>query len=206
MGHPQPDRIPGTWLGATVVILGSGPSLTLEQVEYVKGTNAKVIAINDTVKLAPWADILYFCDMRWYDWHAELVQAFAGTVVTLRNYGLKYFLPNLICLEPYHGRNLSPDPTKVYTGHNSGVQAINVAFSAGAEKIILLGIDVKPLGKKTHWFGDHPVTTSLDTMALWELGFNRIASELTMHDMEIFNASPGTGLKCFPTAELAQVL
>ena len=51
--------------GGTVVCLASGPSLTTEDVAYVRG-RATVIAVNDAVRLAPWADVLYSNDSTWW--------------------------------------------------------------------------------------------------------------------------------------------
>ena len=50
-------------------IIASGPSLTKEDVDAVRGLN--VIVINTSYWLAPWADILYACDGHWWDWHYE---------------------------------------------------------------------------------------------------------------------------------------
>ena len=47
---PEVSRL---WPGSTVVCIGSGPSLTPEDVAYVRG-KARVIAINRSVDLAPW--------------------------------------------------------------------------------------------------------------------------------------------------------
>ena len=54
-------RAGGQWAGDTCCILATGPSLTPAQAEYAKG-KARVIAVNDAWRLAPWADILYACD------------------------------------------------------------------------------------------------------------------------------------------------
>ena len=54
-------RAGGQWAGDTCCILATGPSLTPDQAEYAKG-KARVIAVNDAWRLAPWADILYACD------------------------------------------------------------------------------------------------------------------------------------------------
>jgi hypothetical protein len=72
-------RVQPEWRGQTVVIVGGGPSLTKEQVDaaghVVVGRAApKVIAINNAIELAPWADVLYFCDARWYEWHRDRVR------------------------------------------------------------------------------------------------------------------------------------
>jgi hypothetical protein len=54
------------WAGETAVLVASGPSLCPSDVDRVRG-RARVIAVNDGYRLAPWADVLYACDRRWVD-------------------------------------------------------------------------------------------------------------------------------------------
>lgn len=58
------------WQGQTVVIMASGPSLTLEQVRRVAIAKLKdrcrVIAVNDAIFIAWWADWLHAYDSRWW--------------------------------------------------------------------------------------------------------------------------------------------
>ena len=93
MSHPaavrpvERWRVPQMWKGQTLAILGGGPSLTAEQVELVRRSGWRCIAINDTYRLAPWADVHYFCDLRFWGWHHEAPEfkAFEGIWVTLEN-------------------------------------------------------------------------------------------------------------------------
>ena len=52
--------IPPEWTGETAFLLGGGPSLKGFNAECLRGR--RVIAINNSWELAPWADVLYFCD------------------------------------------------------------------------------------------------------------------------------------------------
>ena len=67
--------VPRVWPGETVVCIASGPSLTRDDVEYCRG-RAKVLVINTSILLAPWADAFHACDGRVWRWHKEAVQAF----------------------------------------------------------------------------------------------------------------------------------
>jgi hypothetical protein len=58
------------WEGQTVVCIGGGPSLTLEQIEAIP-EGCPVIAINDAYLWAPSADVCYFADSRWWEWHTK---------------------------------------------------------------------------------------------------------------------------------------
>ena len=62
-------------------IIASGPSLTQQQVDYCRG-KAKVVVINDNYLRAPWADYLYFCDDKWFQWHKDrdAFRQFAGKI------------------------------------------------------------------------------------------------------------------------------
>ncbi len=201
----EPDKLQGDWLGATVVVLGSGPSLTPEQVNYCKG-KAKVIAINNTVTLAPWADLLYFCDKRWYEWHQDWVSSFKGQIMTLENYELREKIPGLKCLEKASLLGLSCVPTSICTGSNSGVQVLNICLHLRAAKIILLGMDAKSDGKKTHWFGEHPIPTPVDIYEKFVEGFGQISNGLEACGVEVVNATTRTALDCFPKVSLSEVL
>lgn len=59
-----PWTVPRAWEGETVVVLGGGKSLTQEQVDHCRG-RARVIAINKSYQLAPWADMLWMPDPGW---------------------------------------------------------------------------------------------------------------------------------------------
>jgi hypothetical protein len=49
--------LPRLCSSGTVVCLASGPSLVAEDVDYVRG-KATVLAINDAIRLAPWAEAI----------------------------------------------------------------------------------------------------------------------------------------------------
>src|SRR5690349_3855481 len=90
--------------------MATGPSLTRDVVTRVAAAKvfggARVIAINDAYLMAPWADVLYFADPRWWDWQRDperyrkaageewwawhrnapaLLDAFPGEIVTVQS-------------------------------------------------------------------------------------------------------------------------
>jgi len=80
-------QVPPMWSGETVAIIAGGPSAVDADLESLRG-RCRVITINNSHLLTPWADILWFCDSRWYTWHKDAVDKFDGLVVTLENYDL----------------------------------------------------------------------------------------------------------------------
>jgi len=56
--------VPRLWPGETVFIIGGGPSVRGQNIEALRGR--RVIAINSSYLVAPWADYLIFADERWW--------------------------------------------------------------------------------------------------------------------------------------------
>lgn len=196
----------GLWAGAVAVAIGGGPTLTPEQVDYCRG-RAKVIAINDAIRLAPWADLLYFADERWYRWHEAEVRAFKGQRATIENRHLAVELPGLWCFENAGVKGLCLRPQGLMTGKNSGYQVINLALHLGVSKLVLIGYDMSAAPGRTHWFGDHPVPGRPDRFAKVHLPmFEGLVDPLKRSGMEVVNATPETALKAFPSVRLEEAL
>lgn len=186
---------PRMWPGETVAILGGGSSLTPEQVEAVRGH--RVIVINNAYLLAPWADVLYYCDDRWWGWHKDRpqLQAFEGLIVTLNNEAntRAHSLRNM----GQEGLQLSP--RGLATGCNSGIQAINLAVHFGVARILLLGYDMRP----GHWHGGHPVVPPETVYARSMLPkFDDVALALERVGVECINCSPGSAIEVFPRGDI----
>lgn len=211
--------VPKLWPGETVAIIGGGPSLTSQQVEDCRG-KVRVITINDALRLAPWCDVHYFCDDKWWKWHhkKDWYRNFAGLRITLENLHLTKEEPALKSVQNV-GRPTAPRtpaevlctvPTGVIPGQNSGYQCINLAVHLGVKRIVLLGYDMRSIVEqgrlKTHWFGDHPGGTS-DSIYRAMLGhFPRLVAPLAELGVEVLNCTPDSALGCFPKRELGEVL
>lgn len=199
--------VPRVWTDGVAVCLGGGPSLTQEDVNYVRN-RAYVIAVNDAYLLAPWADVLYACDLKWWNWHksSEAIKAnyhftgqsaldFAGLKVTPDVQAAKQF-DQLLLIKGEHKEGLSTDPGVVHYGSNSGYQALNLAVLFGAPRIILLGYDMQFTDSASHWFGDHPdgVRSNYDS---WAPHYRSAAKQQEKLGVEIINCSRHTALEAF---------
>lgn len=203
------------WPGATVVILASGPSLTVEQCAAVQvwrkgagGAGAagirRCIAINTTFRRAPWADVLYACDAAWWRLHhAEVESEFTGELWTqdaeaTHKFGVKR-------IESARRPGLGKRPGVIHQGGNGGYQAINLAFHAGARKIILLGFDMQG----THWHGKYEnglPNTQPWLFKQWLANFDGLAGDLAQEGVDVVNCSPGSALAIFRASGLASEL
>ena len=100
---------------------------------------------------------------------------------------------------------LSTDPDVIHTGRNSGYAAINLAYHLGAERILLLGYDLKMRGNDRHWFGAHPKGMEVQSdYALFASQFRTIIP--SQYGLEIWNVTRDTALACFPRYDLDDVV
>lgn len=193
------SSVPRLFPNSTITCLGGGPSLTAEDVAACRG-KVRVIAINDAYRLAPWADVLYGCDEKWWAWHRG-VPSFTGPKFGLESGARKW---GVTVLQKTGADGLERDPSGLRHGRNSGYQAINLAVHLGAQRILLLGYDMR-LGTKAHWFGDHP-NGAKPPVATFLPFFDRLAPELARLGVTVLNCSRTTALQAFPRMALADAL
>jgi hypothetical protein len=187
------------WVGQTVAVLASGPSMTQQVADAVRCV--PTIVINDTYRLAPWAALLYAADEAWWHTHPEAL-AFAGLKVTVGTVrGVEQIA--------YSGSaGFDPDPGAVRTGSNSGYQGVHIAAQAGAARILLCGFDMSA-AKGAHWFGPHRdglVNTDRETYERFIRRFATLKDALDARGIQVINCTPGSALTCFPMMALDDAL
>lgn len=203
------------WPQSTVVVMASGQSLTAEQAERVRQWRVlspeghrRVIAINTTYQRAPWADVLYACDIEWWDhyaaetaagrWRVFEQQRWTQDIRAAQRHGCRY-------IESVNRPGLGTQPGLIHQGGNGAYQAVNLAYQAGARRIVLLGLDLHG----EHWHGKHPTPLTNPQKYLfeaWMRNFQRMAEDLRNEGVHVVNCSPGTALKAFPTGNLDSTL
>ena len=189
--------------------MASGPSLCAEDAHKVRdwqrAGHGKVIVVNTTFRMAPWADVLYACDGGWWrEYGPEVDQKFTGRRFCYAQYGTKHDATQV----PSTGRTgLSKTPGSITTGGNSGHQAIHLAYNFGAKKIILLGFDMAYTGGQSHWHGNHPSGLGNAThLHAWVKLMRFIAADLKAAGVEVLNCSRVTALDCFDRSPLDDAL
>lgn len=175
--------------GKTVVCIASGPSLTTEDCEAVKQSGLPTIAINNSWIAAPFCDVLYASDYRWWAEYKRTVnitpEFWTNDENAARSYGLNHF------------------PKRV-NDHHSGLMAVMFAEWLGASKVVLLGFDCRAT-LKTHWHEDHAHLANPKPQRLQAFvdQFNRYAPTARAR---IVNCTPKSALKCFPFSNLEDEL
>jgi hypothetical protein len=192
--------VPRVWPDSLIVCLGTGPSLTGADVTRVQGQ--RVIAINNAYQLAPWADVLYACDAKWWRWHAG-APTFHGRKYMLQPACREY--PEITALRNTGPTGLELDPSGLRTGHNSGYQAINLAVHLGARTIVLLGYDMQSPGRDAHFFGAHP-DQSKPPFSRCLATFATLVEPLAARGIAVLNCTRQTALRCFPQPALDEVV
>lgn len=212
------QRISPSWAGEPCFIAAPGPSLTPEVVAKVRMIRWvdqwRAIAVQDAYRLMPWADAMYGCNPSWWRVHKDC-NKFSGekwstheVENTCNDKREAADLYGISLVKGMDGDEFSFDPGVIHYGSNSGFQAINLALLKGCTQIVLIGFDMRCVGGKSHFFGDHPkeLHTNEDRhFRGYVKRFDRAASKLPAHIM-IVNATPGSALTSFRMLSLEDAI
>ena len=202
------------WKGETVVIIASGTSVTQQDLDLVKqhrkDDKCKVIAINANYAYADYADIVYFCDYKFYKWHKDKSE--------FQNHRARKIS---ICPQETEGveklkqgneYGLSRQHDTLNTGSNSGFQCINLAYLLGVSRIVLLGYDMKIADNgRSHHHPDHPQPLSpigykkIYDDILDKRLFETVAFDLHNENISVINCSPISAISCFRKLPLTSI-
>lgn len=210
------------------VILGTGPSLTKEQLKIVEQAKnegkCQVFGMNHIWQDFPTLDVFLSCNKEYYDyyWHEGLkyhpATKWTWDKDTAKKYQINY-------VEGKWADGFSKDPNFIHYGHSSGFQVPGLAYNYGFRKMILLGYDMgyasdyngrcRQVGSKPrHYFdgGEYPhrlqhwpsvkVKNGVFTELIQQ--FEKVKEINT--DLEIINCSPGSHLTCFPMMDIEEAL
>lgn len=197
----------------TITIIGSGPSLTLDDIATVylaqAARHTKVIAINSTFRSFPCADVLHGGDAAWWNANPDALE-FPGLKTGLNQVGAEPWPAEVNKLNHRRNEGIETEPWLVSGGTNSGHQAINIAVHLGAAKIVLLGFDFSAgPGGRSHHHGDHPAPLKNPcavSMARWLRLIETTAEPLRGLGIDIVNCSRRTAIPCFRRGDIAKEL
>lgn len=169
----------------------------------------RIIAVQDAYRLMPWADVLYGCDARWWDAHNGCMD-FQGERWSSHDDGKSTSNDKTQVVDDYgvsvvwgeQAEGFSTDPKKIHYGGNSGFQALNLAILFGSPYIVLVGFDMRHVGGKSHFFGDHP--RELYQRPEYE-SFVKAFGDAP-EGVQIVNATPDSAVKCYPMMSLEEAL
>jgi hypothetical protein len=175
----------------TVVVLGSGPSLTIEDVESTK--HLPTISVNTSWEKARHCQVIFAGDHRWWCDNAEKIDISAHRVTLSSN------------SERQYNAERFKSKVGISAGYNSGAVAIEYAIRGGADRVILLGMDCSvKLGEHHH--GKHPKSPNPTEQKcrIWKGQFKAVRERYAGAD--VVNCSRYTELDMFPTMSLEEAL
>jgi len=180
-------------------------------VPYQKTEGRFCIAVNNSYRVAPWAACVWFGDIKWWDWHKEVLLAGTMPIVTCCENARLRHLWGSARIKFYRRDGNKRDGLTTRPGdfvswnRSSGAAAISLAHRLGAKRVILLGFDMRLVGGQKNWHDDHiekfhkPFYRHLKS-------FPAIARDARELGIEILNATPGSAIKQFPFVDLEEVL
>lgn len=171
----------------TVAVLATGPSLNIEDVEYVRG-RCRCVAVSNAYSLAPWADVLVSTDQAWWDYHKP---EFFGRKMSVTN-----------------TRYPGVERIDTFSGMNSGALGIMAADILGCKRILLLGFDLHS-NNGAHYFGEHPDELKKTPDHRFEVFINQINNlkmGLDYRGIDLINCTPGSALTTTTYQPLREIL
>jgi hypothetical protein len=201
------------WTGQYVAVIGGGPSVKRSDVDLLQG-RLRVVVINESWQLAPWADALYSCDEKWWRLRNGCPQ-FKGLKITQDAIAAKLF-PDLKKIRlrqstpgQYVRHLLMDEFGEVGSGQAGGFQAINWLAQLAVKGIALIGFDACEVDGKIHWHGRHGVELNnpdQSTFVGWKTWLENAAPKLAALDIDVVNCSMVSAVGCFSRYSVAATL
>lgn len=198
------------WHGEIVAIIASGESAKSGDVDLLRG-RCRCVVINNSFEIAPWADLLYAADGKWWLEYRE-AGSFQGIKVTASTAAdvAKVLGLNVIDFVDAPGHEEESvmsfvRPGMIARGGNSGFQAVNLTAQTGAKRQVWIGFDFCG----DHWHGEHrgnlrnPRSSALSR---WARTLDAQAAILKAAGIEVLNCSAKSVLKAYPKVTLADAI
>jgi hypothetical protein len=189
------------WTGETVVCIATGPSLTRAQLDAVKVAPVRSIGINDIGLTEDWIDVWYGADGAfWKHYWPQAAASKALTVCADRN------APGVtqLYLEVVKSKDRWPAPGFALNGGHSGFQALTLAISLGASRVVLIGYDCKAKGALTNYFGSK--SASLHKPSPYDQWPKCYRDLVLPEGVEVLNATSSSAIDAFPMVDLEDEL
>ena len=183
-----------------MAVLAAGPSMSATVCAALRG-RCHTIAVNNVAietvdsatgqlmpALAPWADVLFASDAKWWRHYESKAKAFAGLKLTGSN-DLRW--PEVKRLQFSPRAPFDERPTHIVMGGNSGYQAVHIAARFGASRILLFGLTcAKSISGGT--IRNHPAPcNSKGRFHQWIRNMQQLAMHLRKRGVEVVNCTPG---------------
>lgn len=186
------------------IILGSGPSLDGFDYRCLDGRN--VIAVNDAGLIQyPAAQTLISTDERWW---MSVAQGQRSLSLSKANRIICTEIEAFSLIQAIDGRvrfvhrkrqaGISNDFSCLYGMYTGVHAALNLAVQDGAQRIALLGIDLRPSGKRKYTYGGQITERTQRQFLAMKDVLEHAAQDLARMRVSVLNGSPDSALTCWP--------
>lgn len=169
-------------------MIASGPSLCQADIDLVRRSGIKTVAVNSTGYTVPWCDVLVACDLAWWRNNTDILTISADKWTTSRSAAGVF--------------QLNYRENKIWPGYNSGACAVEITANLfGADPVLMLGFDCS-VKYGLHHHANHK-NTSNPTHARcekWKAQFKHLV-KICPHT-SLINCSRYTEIKCIERADL----
>lgn len=198
------------WRGETVFVVCGGTSVEA----HLDGAGLlaclagrRVVVINSSWARAPFADLLFFGDSRWWNEHRKPLASFAGRIATVSAAarGDRLLKLRRVIAPP----SFAPEPDRAAMRHTSLTATLNVLahLLLDAGTVVLLGADMGPgPGGRTHHHPPHKWRGALGHYAKKLAELEQTVAPLKARNIEVLNASPISRITWWPKVSLDAVL
>jgi hypothetical protein len=202
-------KIEPTWTGQTAFIVGGGTSVATQNLDVLRGR--RVIVVNSSYERVPFADYLFFGDIKWFHhhWRKPEFLAFAGNIVTV--HATLTGDSRVLHMKRVQPREcgLSDARDSLASQRTSLQGAINLAVHEGAARLVLLGADMQRAPDGTsHHHTPHPWRNQPGNVT-WDQQMRELESAVPLlkaRGVEVINASPYSRLPWWPMQPLESCL
>jgi hypothetical protein len=205
--------------GKTACCIGTGPSLTMAQVDVARSKGFALTGCNNVALDVPDLEVLYGCNYEWWAAYWDTIKDHPAQKWSSNEKAAKQFGINWTAEKDAPG--LSSDPRVIHHGHGSGYSLVNLVYLMGATRIVLLGYDLKyapdydgsshRIGSNPrHYFGEYvPHLQHWPSVCVKEgIHFDLVRryGEVARQGLvEIVNCTPDSAIRCFPMMDIADV-
>lgn len=200
----------GAWKGRRCFVLAGGPSLASVDLSRLRGE--LTLGLNVAFLHGPTANLVYDLrlmerlsgDPRWAAYGGEKLWLNSEQRNVRGRFPGVRELSEAVDMygQQAWGRALARG---LYRGNNAGSAAINLAEVLGADPVYLLGYDLRGKGgRSANWHAEYGTWSQEELVYMSYLeDLGRVAKKVRSR---VFNLTPGSALRSFPTADLDEVL
>lgn len=204
--------IPRKFDGDTAIVCGTGPSLNPRIIDTVNSSGLLIFGANRAHEIFN-CDVLHGCNYQFWDLYwSDIKDKPCDKWTTRPELEGKY--SGLEYIEERWEDGLSTEQHWIAAHHGTGPQLVNIAYLYGCRRLLLIGWDMRFLGKvsrtqykQRRYLGEDEITKDHWPMTGPDGEMTGLIREMETikpedYGIEIINCTVGSAMRCFPFGDL----